>query len=324
MYQEDSTENTVAEPAVAYSSNEQSGEPYFFDPLDDVGFKRLFASQQNKELTVSFINHVFKGKRQVVSLEFLKNEYPGETKEEGGAIVDVICKDQDGAFFLVEMQRDWRKNFKERSLFYASRLITEQAPRGNRKHWAYALKDVYVIALLEKFAVRAGNKDQWLHDIALINTGSGKVFSERLSFTYIELLNFNKTENELESGLEQWIYALKNLKHLKQVPAAFTDQDLIEFCSAARYINLTKEEKTMISNATKRRWDYYSAIEGAKYLGQEEGEALGEARGQALGAYEKAVKVTIKLKSKGVPLEEIQEITELSIAEIKKIINTED
>lgn len=66
----------------------------------------------------------------------------------------------------------------------------------------------------------------------------------------------------------------------------------------------------MISNATKRRWDYYSAIEGAKYLGQEEGEAL--------GAHENAVKVAIKLKNKGVPLEEIQEITELSIAEIKK------
>jgi predicted transposase/invertase (TIGR01784 family) len=327
MQQEDFNENILAEPVVAYSRNKGSTEPYFFDPLDDVGFKRLFAAQQNADLTITFINLALQGKRQVVSIEVLKNEYPGETHEEGGVVLDIVCKDQDGGFFLVEMQRQFQKNFKERSLFYASRLITEQAPRGKRKDWGYALKDVYVIALLEEFCINAGNPNSWLHDIALVNTGTGKAFSSRLAFTYIELLNFKKTEDELESNLDQWVYALKNLNHLKQMPEAFTDPELIQFCEAARYMNLTKKEKDMISAKTKNRWDYYSVIESAKYLGHEQGlsegrtlgEALGKAEGKAEGIHENAVKVATKLKNKGIPIEEIAELTELSIAEITRL-----
>ncbi|HMI01567.1 MAG TPA: Rpn family recombination-promoting nuclease/putative transposase, partial [Pedobacter sp.] len=264
MQQEDIIENTLAEPVLAYRHGQKNNDPYFFDPLDDVGFKRLFASQQNADLIICFINQVLKGNRQMVSLEVLKNEYPGETHEEGGATIDMVCKDQDGTFFLVEMQRQYQKNFKERSLFYASRLITEQAPRGNRRAWAYALRDVYVISLLEEFTVSSEKNDSWQHDVSLINTCTGKVFSKRLAFTYIELSSFNKSENELESNLEQWIYALKNLKHLSQMPAIFTDPKLMEFCEAARYMNLTKTEKNMISAKTKQRWDYYSVLETAK------------------------------------------------------------
>ncbi|MBB5438486.1 putative transposase/invertase (TIGR01784 family) [Pedobacter sp. AK017] len=310
MRREDATEDLLAEPVVVYSKG-QDGTPYFIDPLEDLGFKRLFSAEQNKDITITFLNHVLKGKREVVSLEFLKNEYPGETQEEGGVIIDIVCKDQIGAFFLVEMQKSWHQNFKERSLFYASRLITEQAPHGNRKEWAYSLKDVYVIALLEKFTINAGNKGKWLHDIALVNTDTGKVFNERLRFTYIELLSFKKTENQLETDLEKWIYALKNLKHLKQAPAAFTEPQLLQFCQAARYINLTKEEKNMISAKTKARWDYYYAIDGAKIMGREEGETR--------GAHQKAAQIAIKLKNKGVPFTEIQELTELSITEIKNL-----
>ncbi len=71
----------------------------------------------------------------------------------------------------------------------------------------------------------------------------------------------------------------------------------------------------MISAKTKARWDYYAVIDGAKIMGREEGEARGEAR----GAHENAVKVAIKLKNKGVPLAEIEELTELSIEEISKL-----
>lgn len=318
MHKEDATEDLLAEPVVAYRKS-QDVTPYFIDPLEDLGYKRLFSAEQSKDITITFLNHVLKGKRELISLEFLKNEYPGETHEEGGVVIDMICKDQNGAFFLVEMQKSWQQNFKERSLFYASRLITEQAPHGNRKEWAYALKDVYVIALLEKSTIKAGNKGKWLHDIALCNTDTGKVFNERLHFTYIELLSFKKTENQLETDLEKWIYALKNLKHLKQAPAAFTEPQLLQFCEAARYINLTKEEKNMISAKTKARWDYYSAIDGAKILGREEGEALGEARGRANGAKEKAVQVAIKLKTEGFSINKIAKLTELSITEIKDL-----
>lgn len=317
MNREDLKEDILREPSITYGH--QVNVPYFIDPLEDLVFKRLFGAEQHKDLTITFLNHVLKGKREVVTLEFLKNEYPGETSTEGGVVIDLICKDQNGAFFVVEMQKNWQQNFKERSLFYACRLITEQAPHGNRKQWAYALKDVYVIALLEKFTINTDHKDEWLHDVTLISSDTGKIFNECLRFTYIELLSFNKTENQLETGLEKWIYALKNLKQLKHIPAVFSEPELLQFCEAAKYINLTKEEKNMISTRTKNRWDYYNVIDGAKILGREEGKELGEALGEARGFHKKALQIAIKLKNKGVRIEEIREITELSISEIQNL-----
>lgn len=80
-----------------------------------------------------------------------------------------------------------------------------------------------------------------------------------------------------------------------------------------------EEEKQMISQKTKNRWDYYSAIDGAKILGREEGEMIGEARGEAIGARNSALQIAIKLKAKGFGLEKIAELTELDIAEVEAL-----
>jgi predicted transposase YdaD len=101
----------------------------------------------------------------------------------------------------------------------------------------------------------------------------------------------------------------------------------MDFCDAARYMNLTKPEKKMISAKTKQRWDYYSVMETAKEMGEEKGRAIGEAlgkakgkaEGKAEGAHEKAIKVAIKLKAEGFNAEKIAELTELNVTEIKNL-----
>lgn len=103
MNREDLKEDILREPSITYG--QQVNLPCFIDPLEDLMFKRLFGAEQNKDLTITFLNHILKGKREVVTLEFLKNEYPGETSAEGGVVIDLICKDQKGAFFVIEMQK---------------------------------------------------------------------------------------------------------------------------------------------------------------------------------------------------------------------------
>ena len=140
----------------------------YIDPMVDAAFKRIFGSDINKDLLIAFLNEIFKGRRFIVDLVFNKNEYPGETALEGGAIFDLTCTDDNGAHFLIEVQRGRQKYFKQRAVFYASRLITSQAPKGRRNEWGYALTAVYLIALL-------GNPlpdypaGQYLHDICLID-----------------------------------------------------------------------------------------------------------------------------------------------------------
>jgi len=159
----------------------------FINPFIDVMFKKIFASETSKEVLRAFLNEVLKGKRHIESIAYGKNEYPGDIKDEAKAVFDIVCTDPFGATFLVEVQSLEQNNFKERLLYYASRLISDQAPKGD-KSWKYNIKEVYVIALMEDFCLPDSNPDLYLHDICLCNRYTGEVFYEKLDFICIEML----------------------------------------------------------------------------------------------------------------------------------------
>ena len=78
---------------------------------------------------------------------------------------DVVCTDIDGSRFIIEVQSSYQKNFKDRALFYISRAISEQAPKGDRKKWAYNLTEVYLVAFLDNFSLANTSKHEYLYDI---------------------------------------------------------------------------------------------------------------------------------------------------------------
>ena len=180
---------TLQEPIAIYTKQDQRNtDPHFVDVMDDWAFKKIFGSEDSKEILITFLNHVLKGKRQITSITFSKNEHPGDTEEIGAAVIDIVCKDINGATFLIEVQKAKQKYFKDRTLFYASRLISDQAPKGKRNKWKYKLDDVYVISILEKFVLDKRPTGNWFHHVSMINTTTGKLFYDKLGFTYIELL----------------------------------------------------------------------------------------------------------------------------------------
>ncbi len=157
----------------------------YIDPLVDVAFKKIFGSEPNKDLLISFLNELFRGRKQITDLVYNKNEHPGDNDEIGGAIFDLLCTGQDGENFLIEVQRSSQTNLKQRMLYYASRLVSDMAPKGKRKDWGYAISEVYVIVLMDGFTFPDTSKERFLHDICLCNRENGEVFYEDLGFIYI-------------------------------------------------------------------------------------------------------------------------------------------
>src|SRR5258708_2481311 len=104
----------------------------YIDLLVDFAFKKVFGSDPNKDLLMAFLNAIFSGRKVIVDLVYNKNEHPGESGYEGGVIFDLLCTGDNGERFLIEVQRGKQARFKERALFYASRLISDQAPKGGR------------------------------------------------------------------------------------------------------------------------------------------------------------------------------------------------
>ena len=92
-------------------------EERYLNPHTDFGFKRLFGSEFNKELLISFLNAMFLGKQNVKDVTYLNSEQIGDRSDARRAIFDVYCENQEGEKFIVEMQNVYQEFFKDRTIY---------------------------------------------------------------------------------------------------------------------------------------------------------------------------------------------------------------
>jgi predicted transposase/invertase (TIGR01784 family) len=113
----------------------------YINPFTDFGFKKIFGSEVNKDLLIAFLNTLLPAEAGTVSdLSFLPNEQVGRSEYDRRAIFDLYCENEKGEKFIVEMQRAKQNYFKDRSIFYATFPVQQQAQSGS---WNFCLKAVY-------------------------------------------------------------------------------------------------------------------------------------------------------------------------------------
>ena len=113
----------------------------FINPFTDVGFKRIFGQEINKDLLIDFLNGLLEGEKHIVDIRFLDKEVLPAFAQDRGVIYDVYCTNESGEQFIVEMQNRPQVNFRERALYYLSRAVARQGERG--ADWQFRLKAVY-------------------------------------------------------------------------------------------------------------------------------------------------------------------------------------
>ena len=164
----------------------------------DFAFKKLFGTEVNKELLRSFLNSLLAGQEVITSLTYLNSEQLGTQELDRKAVFDVYCENDRGEKFLVEMQKAEQQFFKDRSVFYATFPIREQARRGD---WDYQLKAVYTIGILN-FTFDDHDPAYFHHEVKLLDTRTKEVFYDKLTFIYLEMPKFTKTEDNPEERTE--------------------------------------------------------------------------------------------------------------------------
>ena len=188
----------------------------FINPFTDFGFKKLFGEEPNKDLLISFLNTLLPERHQIQDLQYTKNEYQGVSIVDRKAIFDLNCVSTTGERFVVELQKAKQNYFKDRSLYYATFPIQEQAQRGD---WDYRLAAVYTVGILD-FVFE---EDQKAHDQTVVHTvqlknQQGQVFYDKLTFIYLTLPHFKKTVDELQTLQDKWLYVFRHLSKLQEVP----------------------------------------------------------------------------------------------------------
>lgn len=160
----------------------------FIDPFTDFGFKRLFGSEPNKDLLIDFLNQIMGEEKQITNLTYNQTEHFGHSDENRKVIFDLLCTGSNGEQFIIEMQRVRQEYFKDRSLYYSSSLVTQQAPKGGPK-WNYNLKPVYLIGIMD-FSFDETHSEQYLHRVQLMNSETFEIFYDKLGFVLLKFLNF--------------------------------------------------------------------------------------------------------------------------------------
>ena len=249
--------------------------------LTDFGFKRIFGTDPNKELLINFLNSLFDGEEVIKDVKYLNSENVGDVYTERKAIFDVYCENEQGEKFIVEMQNAYQTYFKDRSLFYSTFPIREQAPKGS--DWNFCLKKVYVVALLNyKMSDEAFDSTDTIHTIALMDTKTNKVFNAKLMFKYVEVGRFDKTDEELTSLSDKWMYVLKNLSRLDNRPSSLREKIFTKLFDAAAIARFSPNELREYEDSLKAYRDIKNSLDTAK----EEGRAEGREEGRAVGREE--------------------------------------
>ena len=299
----------------------------YVNPYTDFGFKKLFGTEINKDLLISFINSLLHGKEVVKDLTYLNTEHLGTGEADRKAVFDVYCENENGEKILVEMQRGEQQFFKDRILFYTTFPIRDQQMI---KEWNYQLKAVYVIGILN-FTFDEQSDDFYHHEVKLMDTRTKEVFYDKLTFIYLEMPKFNKSEEELNGMFEKWLFVLRNLSRLMERPKALQERIFTKLFEAAEIAKFTKTEYDNYEESLKIYRDWKNTIDTAELKGEKKGFKKGEKsgiekgrkegleKGRKEGAKKKAIEMAQSLKAKGVAISIIAECSGLSEEEINSL-----
>lgn len=305
----------------------------YLNPFTDFGFKKLFGEAPNKALLKDFLSELLRSEQgNIKKLTYLTHEHLGRSKDDRRAIFDLYCENEQGEKFIVEIQKCKQKFFKERSVFYATFPIQEQAPKGD---WDYNLKAVYTIAILDfDFDEDKNSPDQYIYNVKLSNIETHQVFYDKLTFIYLTMPKFKKTEAELVTHFDKWLYVIRHLQDLTKRPAKLQEKVFQQLFKTAEIAAFTKDERIEYEDSLKKYRDIKNSLDTAfddgktkgraegrmegEAIGLEKGEAIGLEKGEAIGL-EKGEAIGVEKRNRDLCLQ-LQKGGK-SIAEIAHILN---
>lgn len=283
----------------------------YVNPYTDFGFKKLFGEEGCKDLLMDFLNQLLPENHQIKELSFKNPENLSDSVEERKAVFDIFCESKTGEKFIVEMQKAKMQFFKDRSLFYSTFPIKEQAKKGV---WDFQLLPVYLIAILDFKYDEQEEARKFRRDVCLKDQ-DGEVFYDKLHFKFLQMPLFDKQEHELETHFDKWVYFLKHLEDFDHIPAILNEPIFQHGFDVAEVAKFTSQQY----DAYLKSIAEYSEAKAALDTAFLDGEKKGIEKGKIEGEKTKAMDVAKTMLTKGFDVDTIAEITKLKPTEIEAL-----
>jgi predicted transposase/invertase (TIGR01784 family) len=274
----------------------------FLDPKNDYAFKRIFGTEKNKDILIHFLNDmlVFKEKKPIVEVTFLKTIQDPEIASKKTSIVDILCKDEVGNSYVVEMQVAKSKGFEKRAQYYAAKAYISQMDKGDTRY--YNLKEVIFLAIAD--FIMFPDKKEYKSDHVILDRQTYDHDLRDFSFTFLELEKFTKGKDDLQTMIEKWAYYFKHADETSEAELhEIFEQDVIirRAYEELNRFSWNEEELRAYESEVKREMDNQAVMEEKL----DQAEAKGKAEGK--------VEIARNMLKKGILVETISEVTGLSI-----------
>ncbi|MEO5375569.1 MAG: Rpn family recombination-promoting nuclease/putative transposase [Alphaproteobacteria bacterium] len=261
----------------------------FLNPKTDFAFKKIFGSESSREILVSFLNAVLQLSGEDVICEVTIIDPYLAPKIEGmkDTFLDVRVRDQRDRSYIVEMQVLNVEGFEKRVLFNACKAYVNQLGRGEPYH---TLSEVVAVTItdFEMFPDLA----RVVSRFRLRADENAAICHQDLELVFAELPKFRKTEAELETTLDLWLYFLKTAKDLTAIPRSLSvEPAIVKALELANRAAWTEEELDDLEKRemwiAEQRHILRKAIEAERKARDAEEKAR-DAEEKARGAEEKA------------------------------------
>ena len=278
----------------------------FINPKTDYAFKKIFGSDESKDILISFLNAlIYEGNSTIEDLEIINHNLPPIVQGLKDTYLDVKAKLSDGTLVIIEMQVLNVQSFGKRVLFNAPKTYAFQLQKGE----GYRMLQPVVALTLTDFEMFP-NRDHFASRFVFREVSDGSMYTDNnLELVFVELPKFTKELEQLETLTDKWIYFMKSARSLSSIPENMDDiPEINQAFEIANQANLTPAEREDLD----RREMFIYDQQGAINLGREEGMAEGK----------KAAEIAIARKL--LPIlddEAIAQTTGLSLAEVKALRN---
>lgn len=278
---------------------------FYLNPINDIVFKKLFGTEVNKDLLISFLNEILGRKEEniIIDVDYTNtyNHQPSVLLKT--SIVDVRCTDKIGNNYIVEMQVNQQLDYLERCHYYTACGLSLQLKEGD----AYEKLLPVIFIGIVNFNLFADH-DRYLSHYKLLDTEDHICRLRHEEYHFIELKKFKKQIDQLNDFSDKWIYFLRNASEYDKVPEQFSKVKYI--AKAFDVLERGRWEKADL--------EIYEKIVDSQRVKQSELKAASEV-GRKEGFKEGIAKVVKQMLEKNIDVKTISSITGLSEQEIKNL-----
>ena len=293
------------------NNSKKTAKNTYMDLTLDGVFKAYFKDAD--EICISLLRQFLplpKGS-DIKSVKFLDSVLNPKNPDDKNSLLDLRVKLNTGASVNIEMQSASEQSFKERVLFYLSRLYTLDLEKGDEYKTLYP---VYSLIFTD-FTMFKELKNY--HSVFFLKSEEQPevVFSRHLGIILVELNKFKeKPVANLIDKKDLWSYIIKGSKKLTDEELSVIETRGDDMKAAVQRLKMLSREKSMeiIEEAReKARRDWVAMRDFALEKGRKEGREEGMEKGMK--------KVALNLLTENISISVIEKTTGLSKSEIKKL-----